>query len=34
MNTAKLLWQSHLTHAAKKFLGYTPKQLLSVPQIA
>ncbi len=25
--------QSHLTHAAKKFLGYTPKQLLSVPQI-
>jgi AraC-like DNA-binding protein len=26
--------QSHLTHAAKKFLGYTPKQLLSVPQIA
>jgi AraC-like DNA-binding protein len=25
--------QSHLTHAAKQFLGYTPKQLLSVPQI-
>ncbi len=25
--------QSHLTHAAKQFLGYTPKQILSLPQI-
>ena|ERR1041385_1390215 len=24
--------QSHLTHAAKQFLGYTPNQLLSIPQ--
>jgi len=25
--------QSHLTHATRQFLGYTPKQLLYVPQI-
>jgi AraC-like DNA-binding protein len=25
--------QSHLTHASKQFLGHTPKQLLSLPQV-